>query len=1277
MVEKTLVEQFSEAYKFAKNVKSVGSSTVNKVAFLLDLYDHITDHMGSEGLGYSISTVDYVKDGKIDLVIGAPDKGTSELPNGAAVLSLSPATVSSLTSDNFLTHKGKHGQADLGFSVASGDINKDSRVDLIVGSPKAGSGILDTNPNGRAYILFNDQDPTRINEKNIDLSIIKDLNALNKHFNLGTYGIVIKGECGDDLFGYSVANIGDVNGDGYQDIGVGAPTAGMVKYVFGFATCTLQKDVAPNGRTYVIFGGSKGKLDINSGNEVEVEGYIDGSKGFEVRGDDAFDRAGTAVASAGDFNGDGIDDFMIGAPGADNDKGQVQVIFGRKTFKETLKSGDSNVLTINGFREDGGLGHALAPIGRFNSDAYDDIAISAPFASNGAGEVYILFGKSSFGSSVNLDSLSSSDGLKISELNTKAFGFSMSFAGDLDGDGRNDLLVGAPQTGSGKGRVYSYFGRDISSGVCEKFYWDGPGTSKSGEDSFGFALAGSGHMNPDSYIDFAVGDPWAKGTSVSDKGKNVGKVHKISVAKTLHESVDEDNTLQVDVFKQLESKLSVDFAETNLYLKSATNSDSSLASTTVSGSTIYYKPLLHKNGQDTICYSLGWSSVNNDFWGTKEEFPVQGRITVKVNPVNDAPVAKSISKTLSEGGSVIINKSDLYTDIDSNSVSVRAGSASHGSIRDNGTTLTYTPENDDFNGSDSFSFTASDGDKSASASVTLKITPVNDAPVAKSISKILKTSHEIVIQYSDLGSDVDSEDLDYIFSKPSKGEIIKKQNSIVFKSNGQTGTESLGFTVSDGSKSSSATLELIVKDNIAPVPIEHGSKFWLNEDSQLEINKDALAQDEDDSNLIFDVKQPNNGVVQESASEIIYKPKNDFNGEDKIIFSVSDGIETIDSWISMNVIPINDAPVTNSTSKTLSEDTIITIYKSDLYTDIDSDNVTITAGSASHGLVKGNGTTLTYIPEDDFNGNDYFSFTASDGEYSKSGVINLEVTPVNDLPVAKGGRFEVKQGKLLFFPPLVIDPDSGERFEHIITVEPKHGRVNFSQLKGGPNTYRSDEDYYGNDFFSYLVKDRAGDASNNASITLDIAPLELPSFLQRSPELKIDLKDRNGEVEVDFSEMLNTGGDEYDIDILSQPENGHFVHVGGHVFTFSPDQGSSEIQPRGEFSVRIYNVNGDEFIQDVEISASMGENDNESDNTDRGLFEKFNIFNPDPSTGEIVILSLGGVVLLSMAFGLYRCHKWCKGSDDTISYSDEGEFGFGIGVERVETGETGTDYSML
>jgi Ca2+-binding RTX toxin-like protein len=281
-------------------------------------------------------------------------------------------------------------------------------------------------------------------------------------FNLstlnGSNGFAINGIAAYDRSGLSVSSAGDVNGDGFDDLIIGAFNAD-------------PNGISEVGQSYVVFGSNSG---FGAGLNLST---LNGSNGFAINGIAAFDQSGFSVSSAEDVNGDGIDDLIIGARNADPNRlrsaGSSYVVFGSNSdFGAGLNLSTlngSNGFAINGIAAGDLSGYSVSSAGDVNGDGIDDLIIGTPYASlNGisrAGQSYVVFGSNSgFGAGLDLSTLNGSNGFAINGIAAFDYsGKSVSSAGDVNGDGFDDLIIGAngasPNGTSGAGQSYVLFGQ--------------------------------------------------------------------------------------------------------------------------------------------------------------------------------------------------------------------------------------------------------------------------------------------------------------------------------------------------------------------------------------------------------------------------------------------------------------------------------------------------------------------------------------------------------------------------------------------------------------------------------------------------------------------------------------------------------------------------------------------------------------------------------------------------------------------------------------------------
>jgi len=368
-----------------------------------------------------------------------------------------------------LVLKGVETYEGVGGSVAAaGDINGDGIDDILIGAEGFGEFSPGSNIAGRAYVVFG-RDPA----SHVQFPVSISLGNLN-----GGDGFVLNGANGGDRFGKSISTAGDVNGDGLDDILISAQGADP----FG-------SNLA--GETYVIFGQSSPfSSSVDLFDPLTRLWTLNSSDGFLMRGVDAFDSSGSSVSSAGDVNGDEIDDIIVSAtgaaPGGVLGAGETYVVFGRNTASDGAFPSSFNFaqldaasgITLSGENLNDLAGATVSTAGDFNNDGIGDFLISSanadPSGLNGAGKTYVIFGRNyvdgPFPAEIQLATLDGTDGFVlngIDEGDRSAAGPGSS-AGDFNGDDISDIIISAPSANPDgvidAGETYVVFGRDTAVG---------------------------------------------------------------------------------------------------------------------------------------------------------------------------------------------------------------------------------------------------------------------------------------------------------------------------------------------------------------------------------------------------------------------------------------------------------------------------------------------------------------------------------------------------------------------------------------------------------------------------------------------------------------------------------------------------------------------------------------------------------------------------------------------------------------------------------------------
>jgi len=326
-------------------------------------------------------------------------------------------------------------------------------------------------------------------------------------------GVVINGSQAGDYSGYSVSDAGDVNGDGLVDVliaAVGVDPAGRYSA----------------GRSYVVFG-------KRTTGPVELSGIESGASvgGFVINGSNALDYSGRSVSGAGDVNGDGLADVIVGAQGADPggrmSAGRSYVVFGKRTTGPVELSGIESGTSAGGFVINGSnasdfSGGSVSGAGDVNGDGLADVIVGAqsadPSGRSSAGRSYVVFGKGNNTQPVELSALesgSSVGGFVINGSNAYDFsGGSVSGAGDVNGDGFADVIIGAFRVPP-EGRSYVVFGKSTTQPVALSAIESGIGEAgfvingSNRYDGSGGSVSGAGDVNGDGLADVILGARFA------------------------------------------------------------------------------------------------------------------------------------------------------------------------------------------------------------------------------------------------------------------------------------------------------------------------------------------------------------------------------------------------------------------------------------------------------------------------------------------------------------------------------------------------------------------------------------------------------------------------------------------------------------------------------------------------------------------------------------------------------------------------------------------------
>mmetsp|Transcript_27875 Transcript_27875/g.30457 ORF Transcript_27875/g.30457 Transcript_27875/m.30457 type:complete len:1314 (+) Transcript_27875:27-3968(+) len=459
-----------------------------------------TDNLGLTGTVVG----DVNNDGYEDVFVGAYHASNNQrLVSGSSYLlygssqGLATTDLASLTFDKGFRIDGAFANDLSGFSVTSVDLNHDGYSDLVVSS-YVYSPVVNSVPRyyaGKVFIVFGKS----ARSSNVDLQSLSS-----------TDGFTIIGAEANDYTGYSLSNAGDINGDGIDDLLIGAYYASRNGKTY-------------NGLAYVIYGSTKTfpqQIDLFS---------LTSAQGFRIIGANSNSWAGSSVSNARDFNHDGINDILIGAYlDGDRNQGITYLIFGKSNY--TFSTIDlANLPSSTGIRILGAtpgdqLGYSLSAGGDINGDGIDDIVIGAnffdaiePHTSNG-GAAYFIYGVAGIRSDINLTSFTSSQGfLLYGDIVNYNLGCSVSGGTDINRDGYNDMIIGANQvswnTTQFGGAAFVILGRpaEKTSVIYASKMKPSDGFHVYGvnaNDKFGTFVNSHGDINGDGYADMLIGAPF-------------------------------------------------------------------------------------------------------------------------------------------------------------------------------------------------------------------------------------------------------------------------------------------------------------------------------------------------------------------------------------------------------------------------------------------------------------------------------------------------------------------------------------------------------------------------------------------------------------------------------------------------------------------------------------------------------------------------------------------------------------------------------------------------
>ncbi|MBS9999238.1 tandem-95 repeat protein [Vibrio alginolyticus] len=571
-----------------------------------------------------------------------------------------------------------------------------------------------------------------------------------------------------------------------------------------------------------------------------------------------------------------------------------------------------------------------------------------------------------------------------------------------------------------------------------------PNPNENGSDSFTYTIA-----------DSEGGVSLAATVSV-----NIGSVNDSPVAEEDSFTFDEDITSTLDILSNDSDIEDGSFTPSSITLQDLGQGEGVYSFATVSvnvDGTLKIVPTANVNGQHSFTYMLTDSG---------QAVSVPATVTLNITPVNDAPVAVDNSAQLLEGGSFEVNvlgndsDADVGDSFELTSVTV-VDTPAHGSVNVTASgAIVYNP-NENYFGEDSFTYTVADlaGAVSNAATVTMTVTPVNDAPMAQAQSQTLDEDNSLVITL--VGSDIDNDDdtLQYLITEQVSHGVLEQLTNNSWRYTPEAdfnGSDFFLFKVNDGDLDSTEVRVDLTVNAVNDTPTATDISATGEEEIPLTITLNG--NDAEGSSLSYQiVKSPVNGNVTVTGNHAVYTGNSNFFGQDSFTYSVSDGELTSGvALVTITVNNVNDAPViTGTPSAQVDEDSVYQFVPAALDNDPADTLTYLIANKPPWATFDKTTGALSGTPSNRYVGTyPGIVISVSDGSISSSlSAFSITVNNVNDAPVISGSpATQVNEDSTYLFTPQVSDVDS-QAFTFSIVNKPSWASFDASTgtLSGTPD----------------------------------------------------------------------------------------------------------------------------------------------------------------------------------------------------------------------------------
>ncbi|MGG0832011.1 Ig-like domain-containing protein [Priestia aryabhattai] len=554
--------------------------------------------------------------------------------------------------------------------------------------------------------------------------------------------------------------------------------------------------------------------------------------------------------------------------------------------------------------------------------------------------------------------------------------------------------------------------------------------------------------------------------------------------------------------------------------------------------TFSYQPNLNFNGTDqfTVLVSDGQGGT------------AVSTVTVTVTPVNDAPTVPNYTFSTQEDSPVV--GAVVGTDVDGNPLSYQLQNGPTNGIaavNANGT-FSYQP-NLNFNGTDQFTVLVSDGQGGTAVStVTINVIPVNDPPITSNVSFTIAEDSTLINQV--VAVDPDGNPLTFsLQTAPGNGvAVVNADGTFSYQPNlNFNGTDQFTVLVSDGQGGTAVSTVTVTVTPVNDAPTVPNYTFSTQEDSP--VVGAVVGTDVDGNPLSYQLQNgPTNGIAAVNADGTFsYQPNLNFNGTDQFTVLVSDGQGgTAVSTVTINVIPVNDPPITSNVSFTIAEDS--TLINQVVAVDPDGNPLTFslqTAPGNGVAVVNADGT-FSYQPNLNFNGTDQFTVLVSDGQGGTAvSTVTVTVTPVNDAPTVPNYTFSTQEDSPVVGAVVGTDVD-GNPLSYQLQNGPTNGIAAVNA--DGTFSYQPNLNFNGTDQFTVLVSDGQGGTAVS-TVTINVIPVN-------DPPITADLAFTINEDTPLTNQIpaFDPDGDPLTFTLLNPPpSNGSVVLGANGVFTYTPN----------------------------------------------------------------------------------------------------------------------------